>query len=263
MKKFFLTLFFITIFFSLPIVASAFVGVEITVKDNFYVGEIMSFDYFFVSTQNELLKYLPQIICDNMPSSPLETKSATLKAGQAFYDSYSFGRLDQSFTASNCQAQISIMEPEQLVKYKPFNVTMDEHFDFSLNICPSADCYQYTKVFARGETIYLNYISDIANPIVTVILVNPLGNETKLTLPTNFVAEEIGTYTITASAEKVGYHSVNAEEQIGVVRSHMDLPQVVIKKSSVVWKIVGWASLILLILLLVFLTYKYFSKYKK
>jgi hypothetical protein len=87
------------------------------------------------------------------------------------------------------------------------------------------ECKEKTKVFAKGETIYLNFDSDVENLTIDANLMLPDGTKMPILFPYSFKAEQLGTYVLEVKASKEGYRSAEQTIQFGVIGGEPEIKE--------------------------------------
>lgn len=90
-------------------------------------------------------------------------------------------------------------------------------FEFEILTCRDRDCFNKSKVFVRGEFIYLDYISEISNPKINATLSYPDGSKEQISLPISIRPQQIGTYTLNVKVSKEGYRTQSFSVQFTVI----------------------------------------------
>ncbi len=93
----------------------------------------------------------------------------------------------------------------------------------NVQICKDSACTKKSKIFLKGETVYINYKSEITGLSTSAKLILPDKSFQQLTLPTSIKAGQIGTYKLGVSASKKGYKSTMQEEQFAVIEKSANI----------------------------------------
>ena len=120
----------------------------------------------------------------------------------------------------------SLVQNENLLVSKnlTFEITNTKpSFEFEVMTCRDKDCSNKSKVFVKGESIYLDYVSKVSTPEVNATLSYPDKTIKQLTLPTSIKAEQTGTYTLKVTASKEGYKTKTLSTQFGVVEKEAEI----------------------------------------
>ncbi len=206
-KKFFGGLFF---FIFLLNFASSFSDITISVDEVFYQGDEVKFAYRFISDINETITFIPRIFCSNNLEQLLNPIEIEIFAGEPYYGEYSFGVVDEYFESGECNASVYIIEPYTFNKRESFRIEALSSFDFALNLDKT--------VFIQGESIYMDYSSDVEIPLIKTNLIYPDENEEEINLPFEMKLTQIGAYTVEAIASKEGYKDVFLSKQFAVIK---------------------------------------------
>ncbi|MBU2104376.1 MAG: hypothetical protein KKF67_01195 [Nanoarchaeota archaeon] len=102
-------------------------------------------------------------------------------------------------------------------------IGLEEELNVELHVCSNEKCSQKSKIFLLNEDIYFDYFSEVENPDITAMLIYPNEKTKQITLPTSIKAEQVGTYTIEATASKDGYKTITKREQFGVIEKAPDI----------------------------------------
>ena len=202
---------------------SASITTEINIQHSFVLEEQIFFDYIISSSSNMQIKFIPHIICPNAPVAFLQEQTIELQANQPHIDAYTDVTITEDIEPQTCTAYIQILSPIQKTVSKNFTIITDPSFSFNLNFCKDQSCSEKTKVFIQGETIYLNYFSEVENPSITATLTYPDKSTKQITLPTSIKAEQIGTYELKVTASKQGYKTMTKKELFGVIEEHANI----------------------------------------
>jgi len=206
-------------------VASAALEIEIKVKPSFTLGEIIFFNYTIISSTNESIKYFPHIRCPISLYPSFQFITADLIANQPLTGTYLGINVTRKTEPQECTAYVSIISPAELQQTvsKNFTIVTNPSFDFSIKLCKDSSCSEKAKIFVKGENIYLDYESEVANPEITATLTLPDKTIQQITLPYSIKAGQIGTYTLEASASKEGYKTASVKEQFAVIEKEAEI----------------------------------------
>jgi hypothetical protein len=91
----------------------------------------------------------------------------------------------------------------------------DKSFDFVIQTYE--DKLENSNIFLRGESVNLNYNSEISGVEIDANLIYPDKTKRKITLPTSITAEQTGTYELVIVASKEGYETITRRKQFTVV----------------------------------------------
>jgi len=198
------------------------ITVNIDVKPNFTEGETIAFHYNITSDERVTVEFIPSVYCPDAPMPLLEIKRIELKKNEVYNDTYTFIKVD-GLEPQTCSALISILSPYNYTAEKKFEIITKPSFEFEVFSSKDKERTKKSKIFIKGETIYLSYSSEVPNPKITGVLVFPDKTEKTVTLPTSLKAEQIGTYTLRVTAEKEGYKPVKKMLQFAVIEKHAEI----------------------------------------
>lgn len=202
------------IFISLLSIISA-QEVNINVKNNFYSGELLFFEYQIISNIHQTIEISPYIICPNSPNSLAQKIIINLNKTSIVSLNYSLGIIDENFQTANCKAGIIIFSPFFREYSKNFSITTESSFDFNLIL--------QKKVFIKGDSILLDYSSNIQGINIDSKLTYPDGKKEQINLPKSIKADEIGTYELELTVSKQGYKIITKKEQFGVIEKQAEI----------------------------------------
>ncbi len=204
--------------------ASASVAINIKVDSQFTVGEKISFNYTFVSNVDDEISYMALVDCPEIPQALLEIKSATLEKDNPFEEEYIYiGVVREDIEPQNCRAVVGIIEPFEIIEEEFFEISTNPSFEFNVFSCKDQSCTEKSKVFLKNENIYLDYDSEVDNPLITATLTYPDETTQTLTLPTSIKTEQIGTHTLGVTASKEGYKTMSVKEQFAIIEQEADI----------------------------------------
>ena len=222
-------------------------SIKIEINPLFFEGNEINFVYSILSSEDEDIKYIEGISCvGDFPQDLLEVKEVKLKKGKSFQGEYTYGKVDEKFLSSNCFAYLSVIEPYKFDIRKEFEVKISQIIYLQPKICKDSECSEMTKVFVKGDNIYIDYSSSVENPSVTAVLTYPDKTTKQLILPTFVKAEHIGNYELEIMASKQGYKTITKKELFGVIKE-----EAVIKPKE--FKGDKYASYLLYVLIIVLL----------
>lgn len=198
--------------------ASASIAIDIEVKPQFAIGEKISFNYTFVSDLNEEIKYVASVDCPEAPKPLLDLKSTTLEKDKPLEEEYVYMEVVTEDTKPQiCRVLVGIMEPFELSEEKSFEIVTELGFKFEVFLYKDQSRAEKSKVFVKGQNIYIDYYSSIHDPSITAFLTYPDETTQQITIPGTIKAEHTGTYDLDVTASKEGYRTVSVKEQFGVI----------------------------------------------
>lgn len=198
---------YLGLLFGLPLtVAQALtINVDLEVSSEVYPGDSNFFSYTISSDENISLTYAPYVSCPNAPIPPIEYFTVDIGPNKHIKKSYNQFYVKSSYLPQTCQAIVEVISPISLVKKQNFEIKTKPSFDIQIFSCKDSGCTEKSKVFVKGEKVYLDYSSEISKPEVKGKLTFPDKTTKVLTLPTNILLEQVGKYLIETEAKKEGY----------------------------------------------------------
>jgi hypothetical protein len=200
--------------------------IDLELKNSYSVGERVLFNYTILSDTDQQIIFTPYIFCSNAPLALVEEEKINLVADELHTGTYAIFTVTEEIEPQTCTAYVQILSPVQMTEQKNFTIDTSPSFSLQLDSCKKQFCTEKSKVFVRGEDIYLDYSSDVDNPSITATLTYPDGTTRTLTLPTSTRAEQIGTYTLEVTASKQGYKDAETRTQFAVIEQEAGIPYV-------------------------------------
>ena len=192
------------------------ISITIDMEESFGLGEEISFTYTIVSESSQEIQYIASVNCPNAPLPLLEIKTANLEANVPFTKTYIYmSSVSENIEPQTCEAGVGILSPE-ILESKSFTIETNPSFEFNIILDK--------KIFVKNEDIYLDYTSEVSEPIITASLIYPNGKSESLILPTSIKAEQLGTYNLEVTASKGGHKTVTKKIQFGVIKEEADIP---------------------------------------
>lgn len=246
------------------------VSIEMDIKENFYAGDELSFNYTFNSETSQEIEYLVIVKCPEAPQALLNVTKLNLKANTPITKKYiDMSSISKEIEPQTCTATVGIISPEEVIEEKTFRIVTDPSFEVRTLTCEDEDCLNKKRVFILNETIYLDFESEVENPAIRTILFSPDNITKEITLPYSFKLEQTGDYKLESSFFKEGYKTIEEEIFFGVLEKPANihkgfLPPVrneITQEQNIGFR---WFSfiLILLILGLIIFGIVYFLKHK-
>jgi len=201
----------------IPVVVSADLEIDMNMKDSFQLGEVISYDYSITYDANQVIVYVPYILCPTAPVPFSEQKSITLDSNGKHRSTYTGILIEESIESQTCTAYIEILDPIQKTVQKQFEIITDPSLQFTAFTCKDPACLTKGRIYIQNENIYLRYSSDIPDATVTAFLVYPNNVTKQITLPAVIKAESIGTHDVVFTATKERYKTAVQKEQFGVI----------------------------------------------
>jgi len=204
--------------------------ISINVKDSFFEGEMIYFDYQIYSDKNYDLTYLAHVECPNAPISLLNFQEYEIKKGETLRKVYEDIKIDQSIEPQVCTAYAEILKPFTKRVEKKFKIETKPSFEFIVSTCKDLECKEKSKIFLKGEKLYLGF-SDTQIPN-NVKMIAP--DKSEITYRPGLILDKLGTYTLSVSASKEGYKDLSEKTEFGVIDTHL-----IIKNKEFVGEIGG------------------------
>ncbi len=200
-------------------------SVNIEIKGTFSLNEKINFKYEIASDNNQEISFIPYVTCPTAPLKPMEKMTATISPEKPYLGTYDYLTVKEFIKPQTCTAYVEITSPVQLREEKAFKIETLPALDFEINTCKNAECNEKTKIFKKGETVYLDINSSITNPRIDANLELPDKTTKQILLPYSFKAEQPGTYNLTVTASKEGYRPTEQSIQFGVIEKEPEIPQ--------------------------------------
>ena len=131
--------------------------VSIDVNNKFNIGETIRFDYSITSNEDINITYYPYVDCPLLPHKFIVKNNFSLKSNEVHIGEYFDIEITDEYEQQSCEAKIYITQPTESEFSKGFNVITNPSFVFNLKTCKDYFCQSETKVFVKGENIYLDY----------------------------------------------------------------------------------------------------------
>lgn len=200
------------------------VNINIDMKNSFGIGDEVSFNYTLISEVSLTGQYIVSVSCPKAPVPLLEIKDFSLQMNQPLTQNYVYlSKISENIEPQICNAFVSIISPIEVSSNKSFSITTNPSFNFQVLTCKEQTCHNQTKVFIKGENIYLDSKSDIPSLIIIANLTYPDGKTKILNLPTFIKAEQVGTYSLNIQASKDKYQTITKEIQFGVIEKEANI----------------------------------------
>jgi predicted nucleic acid binding AN1-type Zn finger protein len=238
--------------FLIPIV-NAKLTIDIDAKESFGLGEKIYFNYYITSDSPTEITFIPNVDCPDAPVALSREKTINLTTDGSYSDVYTGIIVDDFIEPQTCTAYIQIISPTAQRLEKNFRIITSPSFEFELMTCKDPSCTEKAKIFAQNQNIYLDYESDVSGLSVSVTLTKPDKSTSQLTLPTTIKANQVGTYTVKATASKQGYKTIEKTTQFGVIKKEATIKYAVVKQTlsltslNIVIILVALVTLILLV----------------
>ena len=194
-------------------------SISIDMQSSFGIGEEVSFNYTLLSNINENIQYVVSVNCPNAPLPLLEIKETSLLANIPLTENYIYlSEVKDDLIAQTCTAIIEVIGSVEVSINKSFEILTNPFFDFNVNLCKEASCFERSFIFIKGEDIYFNYVSDVHDLTISANLTYPNDQTEKLNIPSLIKAEQIGTYGLEITASKENYKTISKNIQFGVIK---------------------------------------------
>ncbi|MFH1641524.1 MAG: hypothetical protein ABIC04_01360 [Nanoarchaeota archaeon] len=211
----------ITLF--LPI-ATAVIQVNIDIKDKFIEGQQVTFKYTIISSDDGQFQLYEYISCDgNIWKSTMQVSAVELIKDTPLTLMFEGPLIDNSVGSQSCISTVEIIEPQPAKFSENFKIVSKPSFSFRTNYCMDLQCIEKSTIFIKNNEIYLNYESEVENPDIRATLTNPDGSKEQITLPHSVRADQIGTYTLDATASKDGYKTMSHHGQFTVLEKEVEI----------------------------------------
>lgn len=195
----------------------ATIGLSMDMKQEFFINDVVSFNYTISSDTYDNITYLERVECLNAPVAALDIKTASIVPQSPLHYEYVYFKVSDNIAPQECTAYLSILAPIKKVIYKNFTITTNPVFSF--------DVILDKKVFLKGDNITIDYTSGTKNPLITATLAYPDKSVVKISLPYSFKADKIGTYELQVTASKEGYKTVSLTKQFAVITEDANIKQ--------------------------------------
>ncbi len=207
--------------------ACAEMSIEVSVKDNFTVGESIAFNYTITSSEDLSTTHVPSVNCRAWNQPLLELIPIRLVRGQAYLGTYVYGTVTRDMPSQTCTAIVAVDSPNgEKVEKKDFGISTAETVDFEINSYEDAEQKSSSRIFVKGATIYLSYAAQVQQGGLqtTATLEGPDKKEQKLAeFPASIRPEQTGTYTLTVTASKEGYNPATKSILFAVVPQQVSI----------------------------------------
>lgn len=193
------------------------ISIDINVEDSFSSGETASFEYSIYSDSSQQIIFMPSVFCSDAPIAELKQNLININAGETYSGKYEGATIDESIEPQTCTAYVQILSPVEIIEQKQFVIETPPSFYFDLKMCKDSACENKAKVFLVGDNIYLDYDSEVSNPLITITLTYPDKRTAQLNVPGSVRATDIGTYEMEISAEKQDYKKIKQKQNFAVI----------------------------------------------
>ncbi len=192
-------------------------NISISVAREFHLGETISYRYSITVPQTGTIKYVASVKCPSAPMPLLEIKTDNRTKGDVIQGEFTYMKVTDSLTTQTCDAAVSILSPITENFTSAFSITGMQKLSIALNSCKDKTCIHATRTFNPGDTVYFTFTTAPVSVAATASIKLPDKSTTQVTLPGSLKLNQVGTYTITATAQKSGYTSGQDVIQIAVL----------------------------------------------
>jgi hypothetical protein len=199
------------------------VEISIDIEPEFSIGDIVNYSYTFLSDESAEISYIASIDCPDALLPLLGFKNATLVKDVAYSHEFEFFEITEDIDSQECVAIVSIGEPFNQSAEESFKIVTDLELEFSTIACIDRACTEESNVFELGSVVFLDFVSDVENPVVTATLTYPDGSQDEINLPWSISAEEVGTYTLQATASRNYYRDSSYVYQFAVIEKEIEI----------------------------------------
>jgi hypothetical protein len=244
---------------------SAVVDVRVDVAPGFVEGEIVGFDYTFISDIDEDIVYTPRISCISHSESILENRNESLVAGVPVTRIYEGFEVTGDVKSQQCLAVVRINQPFIKVKEEVFEIVTTPVFRFDAKVCEDVSCSEESSVFVLGEEIYFGYLSGVGGVGVSGRISYPDGKVEGVDFPSSIRAEQVGVYELDVTALKSGYRDEVETLRFAVIEEEVDIETVMMPSvvggsddevSSVLLWVLGAIVVLIVIVVIVLIFYR-------
>ncbi len=230
-KDKFLRLILIYLFFILSlniVLAEEIVNIEIYVPDHFHEEENIYFTYKIFNINNSQIIVKRGIDCPFLKDYSNSLQILEISTKKVLIENYEGLYIDKNIKSQSCTAYVQILAPIQKFVSKDFKIITNPSFSLDINFCKNSICSEKSKVFVRNQNIYLDYLSEVEDLLITSYLIYPDKTTKRVNLPTSIKAEQIGTYKLEVGASKDGFKTKTLSSYFGVIEKPAELREVVI-----------------------------------
>jgi len=199
------------------------ISITIDMKDSFEIGDEIFFEYTIISDIQKDIEYIAAVSCPSAPLPLLEIKKASLDPNTPFTEKYTYiSNLKDSIEPQICTAAVGSEDGEAYAE-ESFEIRTNPSFEFDVFACEDERCSEKKHVFIKGETIHLDYNSEIGDVLVNATLTYPNRDTNRFSLPNSIKAEQLGRYILEIIASKQGYKTIKENVELGVIEKEADI----------------------------------------
>ncbi|MFH1642766.1 MAG: hypothetical protein ABIC04_07775 [Nanoarchaeota archaeon] len=202
------------------------INVVIESDPSYVAGDRMEFEYIIYSDVEQNITYVEEIICPTAPLPLLQLKTAVIGPENPLTGKYESLIINEDIEPQECEAAISIKNPEEIREEKKFSIVTLPRIDFRPIFCKDKICSEQSKVFVKDEKIYVNSESEIADITLTGVLIFPTGESQQLILPSYIDGDLAGSYTIFVTASKEGYKMTTEALRFAVIEKSAEIKSI-------------------------------------
>jgi len=191
-------------------------GINIDVKDTFYEGEKIRFDYSILLEENVTLEYIAHVECPNAPVALLNYQDIDIEAGKPIIEEYKDFEIGELIEPQTCVAYVEVLEPEYQRVERLFRIEAEPSMPkIGIDLCKDESCLGNSKIFVQGGELYLDFDSSVENSKREVSVETP-GGETKK-FDSSLTLGETGVYSLYVNIKKQGYKDFFDEINFAVI----------------------------------------------
>lgn len=206
------------IFFSIIVLASAAAALDVSIdaKDKFEINDTIQANYTIDVDEPKEVSYISSFQCSTIPVG-FPRRSTVQVPEEGYTNTKVLINVTDRYRSQNCNFSVSTTSPEEITRQKTLEIETDPKVDFELLLCTDEDCNNQSKTFGKGETVYIDYSSNVESAKVTGEVTQPEGNQIKMNPPQQIQLDTKGTYSAEFSAEADGYRSSVKETNFAVI----------------------------------------------
>lgn len=257
----------------------------INVKPQMQIGDNLEFSYTMISPKDLNLKFVPHIECfGGAPEAMVQEKEIDIKANIPFEGKYFSMPVQDFVEPQKCSASIKITEPFQKTKTAGFQIVVDPTLDLEVLLCKDEKCAQKSRVYRIGDTLYLNYKTEIQDIASEATITAPDNSTEKVNLPNSYIFKQQGIYdisviskvddykdnvqnfpiTVLAGEVKVNDQRVcNTDGKCAGQENEQNCPQDCVKVKKPIGRIIILAALAALVIFILAMIYYFLIKRKR
>ncbi|MFZ1971164.1 MAG: hypothetical protein WAU65_03235 [Candidatus Nanoarchaeia archaeon] len=209
--------------FLIPGISAA--SINMSMNPLFIPGDDISFNYTLLSNVSENINYTAIAGCPNAPNPLVIINNITLAANVPFSSNYTYiSNLTDEISPQKCNAAVIIITPTESFQNMSFLIATDPGFNFNINTCKDSLCTEPSRIFTRGEIVYLNYTSNVANPTLSTLLTLPDNSTEESLLPGSVIVNQTGAYDLAVNASVPRYKNSSLDIVFDVISQEPNIP---------------------------------------